>query len=127
MRGRRPIVEPDGLQAEALDEYRVGLPLRLRQPRRQRLRPHADDDSTYPRIRRRLACVEQDERRLPAADQLDINLGQDFGVEQRTVLAAARIIDAVARARFVNRRKPLAPTLYPLSSSTLLALTGSNG
>ena len=49
--------------------------------------------------RRRAAGLDQDERRLPAADQLDIDFGQKLGVEQRAVLGAPRIVDAVARHR----------------------------
>ena len=39
---------------------------------------------------------------LLAADQLDIDLGQDLGVEQRAVLGAPRIVDAIARAQRVE-------------------------
>ena len=35
--------------------------------------------------------------RLARADQLDIDLGENFRVEQRAVLGAPRIVDAVAR------------------------------
>ena len=39
---------------------------------------------------------------LAAADQLEINLGQDFGVEQRPMLGAPRIVDVIARAQRVE-------------------------
>jgi len=44
----------------------------------------------------------QDQLRLPGADQVDIDLGQKFGVEQRAVLGAARIVDRIARAEIVE-------------------------
>ena len=49
---------------------------------------------------------------LPAADQLDIDLGQDLGVEERAVLGAPGIVDAIARAErieIVRRTRMLAP------------------
>ena len=45
---------------------------------------------------------DQTEQRLPRADQLDIDLGQQLGVEQRAVLGAPRIVDPVARAQIVE-------------------------
>ena len=50
--------------------------------------------------------LDQDELRLPGADQLEIDLGQELGVEQRAVLGAARIVDAVARAQIVEAVGP---------------------
>ena len=49
-----------------------------------------------------LAAFGKTELRLARADQLEIDLGQNFGVEQRAVLGAARIVDAVARAQIVE-------------------------
>ena len=49
---------------------------------------------------------------LLAADQLDIDLGQDLGVEQRAVLGAPGVVDAVAgaeRIEAVRRARMLAP------------------
>ena len=46
--------------------------------------------------------ISQDQLRLPRPDQIDIDLGQEFGVEQRTVLGAARIVDRVARAEIIE-------------------------
>ena len=56
-----------------------------------------------PRRRHRLArrsamshcTTSTSERGLPAADQLDIDFGQQLGVEQRAVLRAPRIVDPV--------------------------------
>ena len=42
------------------------------------------------------------ERRLTAAEQFEIDLGQNLGVEQGAVLGAARIVDAVFRAERVE-------------------------
>ena len=50
----------------------------------------------------RAARLDQDQRRLPAADQLDIDLGEQLGVEQRAVLGAPRIVDAVALAQMIE-------------------------
>ena len=44
------------------------------------------------------------ERRLPAADQFDIDFRQQLGVEQRAMLGAARIVDVEALAQCVERR-----------------------
>ena len=42
------------------------------------------------------------ERHLTAADQLEIDLGQDLAVEQRAVQRAARIVDAVVLAERIE-------------------------
>ena len=42
---------------------------------------------------------------LPAPEQLGIDLGQDLGIDQRPVLDAARVVDAVALAERVERRR----------------------
>ena len=52
------------------------------------------------------AALGEAELRLARADQLQIDLGQDLGVEQRAVLGAARIVDAVARAQIVEPVRP---------------------
>src|SRR3712207_7442352 len=39
---------------------------------------------------------------LPAAHQLDIDLGQDLGVEEGAVPHAARVVDAIARAEGIE-------------------------
>ena len=51
----------------------------------------------------RLSPAEQTERRLPAADHLDIDFGEKLGVEQRAVFGAVRIVDAVAAAERIER------------------------
>jgi hypothetical protein len=53
----------------------------------------------------------QDKAGLPPADQFQIDLGQDFGVQKRAVQRPRRIVDAEAAAQRVERcgraRKPL--------------------
>ena len=44
----------------------------------------------------------QDQLRLPRPDQIDIDLGQKLGVEQRAVLGAAGIVDRIARAEIIE-------------------------
>jgi hypothetical protein len=44
----------------------------------------------------------QNELRLAGPDQIDVDLGQQLGVEQRAVLGAARIVDRIARAEIVE-------------------------
>ena len=44
----------------------------------------------------------QDQLRLPGPDQVDVDLGQKLGVEQRAVLGAAGIVDRIARAEIVE-------------------------
>ena len=44
----------------------------------------------------------QDQLRLPGPDQVDIDLGQQLGVEQGAVLGAAGIVDRIARAEIVE-------------------------
>ena len=52
---------------------------------------------------RRLRLLAEDERRLAAADQLDIDLGEKLGIEQGAVQRAARGVDLVARQQRVER------------------------
>ena len=40
--------------------------------------------------------------RLPRPDQVDIDLGQEFRVEQRAVFGAAGIIDRIARTEIIE-------------------------
>src|SRR3984893_8493516 len=49
----------------------------------------------------RLLAIET-EARLTPAHEFRIDLGQKFGVEQRAVLRAAAIVDAVTRAEIVE-------------------------
>ena len=47
--------------------------------------------------------LDQRQRHLPAADQLEIDVGEDLAVEQRAVQRAARIVDAVVLAERIER------------------------
>ena len=44
----------------------------------------------------------QDQLRLPGTDQIDVDLGQKLGVEQRAVLGSAGIVDRIARAEVIE-------------------------
>src|SRR5690606_26306675 len=44
----------------------------------------------------------QHKLRLPSTDQVDIDLGEQLGVEQRAVLGAAGIVDRIAGAEVVQ-------------------------
>ena len=72
-----------------------------RQGRRPRPRAPARRPSSKPRLRPALG--RQAEIRLPPANQFEIDLGEDFAVEQRAVLFARRIVDAEAPAQGVER------------------------
>jgi hypothetical protein len=64
--------------------------------RRQRHRtlPHCDDLAGH----RDDGRLRQNELRLARADQFVLDLGQKFGIKQRAMLGASRIIDGVSRA-----------------------------
>ncbi len=49
-----------------------------------------------------LLVAAQAERRLSPADQLEIDLGQELGIEQRAVLLAARVVDSEAPAQGIE-------------------------
>ena len=80
----------------------MGRELGFGEPRRQGDRPRPDRARPTVRPPRRRAGLDQAELRLAAADQLEIDLGQNLGVEQRAVLGAARIVDAEAGAQIVE-------------------------
>jgi hypothetical protein len=52
---------------------------------------------------RRRGCAVEDECRLLAADQLDIDFGQQLRIEQGAMLGAPCVVDAVAPAERVER------------------------
>jgi hypothetical protein len=60
--------------------------------------------SRSPSRYRKLLAYRGDETevRLAATGKLRIDLGQQFGVKQRPMLGAARVIDAVTRAEIVQ-------------------------
>ena len=47
--------------------------------------------------------ISKSERGLLAADQLEIDFGQQFGIEQRAVLGAVAVVDAIAAAERIER------------------------
>src|SRR4051812_1937502 len=78
---------PQGVRAQALDEGRVGASLGLRQPRQERPLLAGSPSGLPGQNRVPSGGLErQVEARLLAADELDIDLGQDLGVEERSVL-----------------------------------------
>ncbi len=110
-RSSAEIVPPDRAFAERGDEGDVGFALLWCEPRRQRLRSHPDDGRYDLRPARVVVAFDQDQLRLARADQLDIDLSQDLGIQQRAVLGAARIVDAVANTQVVE----------PIGSARMLA------
>ncbi len=69
--------------------------------RRRALRRGGGDDEVPPATGRDI--LDQRQRHLAAADQLEIDVGEDFAVEQRAVQRAARIVDAVVLAERIER------------------------
>ena len=78
---------------EVMSPTRVRFKLRLRQPRRKRDRPRRHHDGAVGRRDRCAAGFDQDQGGLPPADQLDVDLGEKLGIQQRAMLGATRIID----------------------------------
>ena len=64
------------------------------------------DDDAFAAARARLLDDLQAERALLAADQLEIDFRQQLGIEQRAVLGAMAVVDAVAAAKRVERVRP---------------------
>ena len=98
----RQIIPPQSFLAQRRHEFAVRRAIGIAEARRKRhlaFAPHRDAVAARAAAR---AALGQAELRLARADQLQIDLGQDLGVEQRAVLGAARIVDAVARAQIVE-------------------------
>src|SRR3954447_24577079 len=85
----RQIVLPDGVLAQRGDEFAVRDTLGLADARNEWRGAHANDRLAIARLQRARDGLGEAELRLAGADELDIDLGQDFGVEQRAVLGAA--------------------------------------
>src|SRR5262245_21969158 len=102
---------PDGGLPERGNEARMRRALVGSEAGRQRLRPHADRKRAGHHCARPRLGVDPAELRLARANQLDIDLGQDLGVQQRAVLDAAAVVDTVARAQIVE----------PIGSGRMLA------
>src|SRR5262249_143087 len=85
------VIAPDRVFPERRDESAMGRLRIRREPRwqRQGAFPHGDDLAG----RHDGRPLRKDKLRLARADQLDIDLAQKFGMEQRAMLGASRIID----------------------------------
>ena len=94
------MVEPNPFAAERLRERPVRIAIIRDHARRQWLGPHTDDCLN---VRRRPRGRLKLQGRLARCGQLDIDRGQQLGVEQSAVLRAARPINAVACAQIVER------------------------
>src|SRR5437764_7646567 len=96
------VVEPDRLRAERRHEGAVRIEIGDRDAPRERDRT----DANRRHGRGFVALIAPDglepERRLAGADQLDINLSEELGVEQRAMLGAARIVVAVTAAQVIE-------------------------
>ena len=107
-RRRRPrpnagsVLPPDRGFAQRRDKGAVSVELFRHNPRRQRLRARANDDRRHARFAAATHARGKAEVGLPRADQLDIDLGQQLGVEQRAVLDPLGVVDLVARAEIVE-------------------------
>ncbi|ENN84312.1 hypothetical protein RHSP_20941 [Rhizobium freirei PRF 81] len=103
------IFGPDSLRAELGDQRGMGGKFFPAQPARQRTGPRQNIGNDILRLialtrtSRRAIGAAETKRSLTAADHLDIDFGQQFGVEQRSVLGAMRIVDAVAPAERIQR------------------------
>ena len=71
-------------------------------PWHQRYRPLPPRHFAVPSCARITGLSRQDQLRLPGPDQIDVNFGQELGVEQCAVLGAAGIVDRIARAEIVQ-------------------------
>jgi len=74
----------------------------LAQPWCKRLRPFANNNETLRSIRSTNITLSETKLRLARPYQFDINLGKDFGVEQRAVLRTTRIVDAISGTQIVK-------------------------
>ena len=97
-----PVIPPQHILAKARHEFAMRRAFGVAEAWRQFFGPRAYDGHAVDSIDAALTAFGKAELRLPRADQFEIDLGQDFRVEQRAVLGAARIVDAVARAQRVE-------------------------
>ena len=97
---------PDRALAQRRNEGDVRLAFVRGQARRERLRPQADERGSGLHAHGGAAGFDQNELRLPGADQFNIDLGQDFGIEQRAVLGAPGIVYPVTPAEVVETVGP---------------------
>jgi len=68
-----------------------------RETRRERRRPFAHDDEVAGSDNGNCR-LRENELRLAGTDQLDIDLGEEFSIEQRTMFDTVGIVDRIPRA-----------------------------
>ena len=76
--------------------------LRRIEPRRQRRRPLPGRSRRQRSADRQPGFLDQCQRHLPSADQLEIDVGEDFGIEQRAMQRPPRIVDAIVLAQRIE-------------------------
>src|SRR6478735_2617977 len=98
---------PDTLGAEFGNERVMGLLLGFAETRRKRSRSFErpdDDFLDHDFLACRIARGGSEAKGgLTATDHLDVDIGQQFGVEKRAVLRSMCIIDAIAAAKRIER------------------------
>ena len=92
---------PQGWRGKRVDIGGVAFAHGLGQARGERLGPRVQG-ADFAGSRRIAIAGAQCQRGLATAQKLDIDLGQDFRVEQRAMLVAGGIVDAEARAQRVQ-------------------------
>src|SRR6516162_178542 len=88
----RKVVEPNRIAAERRNEFQMGVAILGSYAEKQRVWPCPDE---HPNVSRRRPDRIKLQRCLARRDQLDIDRGQQLGVEQRAVLRAAGTIDPI--------------------------------
>jgi hypothetical protein len=96
----RKVVEPNGFTTACAHEHPMRVAIIRSHPSWQWPGPRSND---WLNVRRRPRDWLKLQRRLARRGQLDIDRGQQLGVEQRAVLSLARAINAIARAQVVER------------------------
>jgi preprotein translocase subunit SecB len=81
------VIAPDRVVAQCGDKFAVRRALLVSQAFGKRHRPFTQNDRLAGDMNRR-RCLRENELRLARANQLDINLGQQLGIEQRAMLGA---------------------------------------
>src|SRR5262245_59932813 len=104
-RTRRKVIAPARIHPQRRHECGMRLAFFGADAGKQRNRPHADRADLHMRGSDASGFLEP-ELCLPGADQLDIDLGENLGIEQGAVLGAPRVVDAVAQAKIVEPVRP---------------------
>ena len=100
------IFPPDHIFSQRQQERDMGFTLFAGEPWRERLRPHPHVRNTHLGARRGDPGLDQNELRLPGTDQLQVDLGKELGVEQRSMLGATGMVDPVACAQVIKSIGP---------------------